>query len=232
MWSIIRTYLKDFLNLFYPSICCACGNHLYDGEECICIACRMSMPYTNDEQIKRNTTYKVFEGRVRVEAASSLFYFKKKSRVQNVLHYLKYKSHEELGNVLGSMHAEQLSKSDLFAELDVVIPVPLHPNKLKKRGYNQAALLAKGYSEMLNIILDEQSLIRIEDTSTQTRKNRYERYENMNEMFRCVDEKNIRDKNILLIDDVITTGSTLESCALELLKAGCKKVYIASVAIA
>ncbi len=232
MWSIIYTYLKDFFNLFYPSICCACGNHLYDGEECICIACRMSMPYTNDEQIKRNTTYKVFEGRVRVEAASSLFYFKKKSRVQNVLHYLKYKNHEELGIVLGSMHAEQLSKSDLFTELDVVIPVPLHPNKLKKRGYNQAALLAKGYSEMLNIILDEQSLIRIEDTSTQTRKNRYERYENMNEMFRCVDEKNIRDKNILLIDDVITTGSTLESCAVELLKAGCKKVYIASVAIA
>jgi ComF family protein len=192
----------------------------------------MSMPYTNDEQIKRNATYKVFDGRVRVEAASSLFFFKKKSRVQNVLHYLKYKNHEELGLVLGSMHAEQLSKSDLFAEVDVVIPVPLHPNKFKKRGYNQAALLAKGYSEVFHALLDEQSLIRTEDTSTQTRKNRYERYENMNQMFKCIDEHNIRGKNILLIDDVITTGSTVESCALELLKAGCKKVYIASVAIA
>ena len=192
----------------------------------------MSMPHTNDEQIKRNSTYKVFEGRVRLEAASSLFYFKKKSRVQNVLHYLKYKNHEELGLVLGSMHAEQLSKSELFKEVDLVIPVPLHPNKFKKRGYNQAALLAKGYSEVLDVAIDEISLIRIEDTSTQTRKNRYERYENMNLVFKCIDDKKIKDKNILLIDDVITTGSTLESCSAELLKAGCKKVYIASVAIA
>jgi ComF family protein len=232
MWSIIYTYLKDFFNLFYPSICCACGNHLYDGEERICIACRMSMPYTNDEQIKRNATYKVFEGRVRVEAASSLFYFKKKSKVQNVLHYLKYKNHEELGIVLGSMHAEQLSKSELFKEVDLVIPVPLHPNKFKKRGYNQAALLAKGYSQVLNAMLDEQTLIRVEDTSTQTRKNRYERYENMNEMFKCMDVQMLSGKNILLIDDVITTGSTIESCASELLKAGCNKVYVASIALA
>ena len=120
----------------------------------------------------------------------------------------------------------------MFKEVDLVIPVPLHPNKFKKRGYNQAALLAKGYSEVLDAALDELSLIRIEDTSTQTRKNRYERYENMNLVFKCIDEKRIMDKNILLIDDVITTGSTLESCSAELLKAGCKKVYIASVAIA
>ncbi len=225
-------FLFDFFHLFYPSICCACGNHLYDGEQCICVSCHVSLPYTNDELVLRNNTFKVFEGRVKIEAASSLLYFKKKSRVQNLLHYLKYKNHEELGSLLGAMHANLLLKSELFANIDYVVPVPLHPHKFKKRGYNQALLIAKGYAEILNVIVVEHILIRKVDTSSQTKKSRYQRYENMAEVFRCIENDLMKGKSVLLVDDVITTGSTLESCAMELIKAGCSKVYIASIALA
>lgn len=175
---------------------------------------------------------KFFAGRAKIGAASSLFYFKKKSRVQNLLHYLKYKNHEELGLVLGRMHAQQLSMSDLFSGIDMVIPVPLHRHKFKKRGYNQAALLARGYAEELNALCVEEVLVRLMDTSSQTRKNRFERYENMEGVFSCNLLEIIQGKKVLLIDDVITTGSTLESCINELLKSGCKEVLVASIAIA
>ncbi len=232
MWNSIKQYLKDFYNLFYPSICYACGNHLYEGEEHICIACRMSLPYTFDENTRYNKSTKVFDGRVRIKGASSLFYFKKKSKVQNLLHYLKYKGSEEVGLVLGSIHGEQLKNSLLFKEIQLIIPVPLHPFKLKKRGYNQSVLLAKGYAEVMGIKYADDILIRIKDTSTQTRKSRYERYENMSNVFECINDNQIINKNVLLIDDVITTGSTLEACAEVLIKSGCSGVWIASVAIA
>lgn len=205
---------------------------MYDGEEHICVACRMTLPYTFDENERINKCTKVFNGRVRINGASALFYFKKKSKVQNLLHYLKYKGSEEVGLVLGSIHGEQLKNSFLFQELHLIVPVPLHPKKLKKRGYNQSALLAKGYADVMGIVYNEDVLIRVKDTSTQTRKSRYERYENMSNVFECKNNEQIIGKNILLIDDVITTGSTLEACAEVLIKAGCSGVWIASVAIA
>lgn len=232
MWKSIYNYIADFLGLLYPSICCACGNHLYDGEECICISCRISLPYTNDECDKWNKTYKVFSGRVKLQAASSLFYFKKKSRVQNILHQLKYKGHDELGVVLGVMHSEQLKKSEFFKGIDVVIPVPLHPLKLKSRGYNQAEYLAVGYSEGLGVPYYNDILLRVVNTSTQTKKSRYHRYENMKSVFECKNADKIKSKNVLLVDDVITTGSTIESCVSILLEAGCEKVCVVSTAIA
>jgi len=232
MWNTILAFIKDFINILYPSICYACGNHLYEGEEHICITCRMSLPYTFDEHNKYNQTYKVFKGRIPIRSASSLLYFKKKSKVQNLLHYLKYKGSEELGIVLGKFHGDMLSQSELFSEIDMIIPVPLHPTKKKKRGYNQAQLLAKGYSEAMGVELNEKVLIRINDTSTQTKKSRYQRYENMSGVFQCLNVELISGKNILLIDDVITTGSTLEACAETLIKSGCSGVWIASAAIA
>lgn len=232
MWNTIITFLKDFIHLLYPSICYACGNHLYDGEEYICIACRMSMPYTFDEKLKHNQTSRVFDGRVKIQSASSLFHFKKKSRAQNLLHCLKYKGNEDLGVELGKIHGDMLSQSELFSNIDIIIPVPLHPKKLRKRGYNQSQLLAKGYAEALAIELNEKALVRAKDTETQTKKSRYQRYENMDGVFQCVNTDLICNKNILLIDDVITTGSTLEACAEVLIKSGCSGVWIASAAIA
>lgn len=232
MLKSLLIYLENFFRLFYPSICCACGNHLYEGEECICVSCRMSMPYTFDENLHENSTYKVFLGRVRIKAASSLFYFKKKSRVQNLLHQLKYKNHEELGKELGKMHSYQMINSELFNALDYVVPVPLHPEKFKKRGYNQATLIAIGYAEGLNIDLREDLLKRKINTNTQTNKTRFERYENMESVFECSDFASVIGKNILLVDDVITTGSTIESCATTLINAGASNVYIASIALA
>ena len=232
MWKFILSYLKAFINLLYPSICYACGNHLYEGEEHICIDCRMTLPYTFDEKEKYNQTYKVFKGRIRLHSASSLFYFKKKSKVQHLLHYLKYSGIEDLGIELGKIHGDMIAESELFSDINLIIPVPLHPSKEKKRGYNQANLLASGYAEAMGIELNNLALVRISDTSTQTKKSRYQRYENMTGVFACVDFEAVKNKNILLIDDVITTGSTLEACAQELLDAGCARVSIASVAIA
>lgn len=232
MWKSIIKYLQDFFTLFYPNLCSACGNHLYDGEECICIACRMTLPYTLDEQLRCNNTYKLFLGKVKIEAASSLFYFKKKSRVQNLLHQLKYKNHVELGRELGNMHGHQLRESELFQNIDYVVPIPLHPDKLKLRGYNQAALIAIGYAEAMNIKYSEEILVRDKFTETQTHKSRFERYENMESVFSCGERIDVMNKSILIVDDVITTGSTIESSALTLLNAGANKIYIASIAIA
>lgn len=232
MWKRFVQYLIDFFNLLYPSLCYACGNHLYDGEEAICISCRMSLPYTFDDKLKFNTTYKVFDGRVKINGASSYLYFKKKSRVQNLLHHLKYKGAKDLGILLGKMHGDQLSCSPIFQNIDIIVPVPLHPNKLKQRGYNQSALLAEGYSNAMKINWDDSILIRSTATSSQTKKSRYQRYENMQDVFECFNLNEIRGKNVLLVDDVITTGSTLEACVETLIKYECSGVWIATIAVA
>lgn len=232
MWKRYVQFVIDFFNLLYPSLCYACGNHLYDGEEGICVSCRMSLPYTFDDQLKYNTTFKVFDGRVRIRAASSYLYFKKKNRVQNLLHHLKYKGSKKLGIMLGKMHGEQLSMSPLFNLIDIVLPVPLHPEKLKQRGYNQSSLLAEGYADAMKIKWDDAILIRKTATSTQTKKSRYQRYENMQDVFECIQANQITNKNILLVDDVITTGSTLEACVETLIKSGCSGVWIATIAVA
>lgn len=228
----IQKYLINFFQLFYPSICCGCGNHLYDGEDGICVGCRMSLPYTFDEYRWKNKTFNVFLGRVKIKAASSYLYFRKKSRVQSILHYLKYKNHQELGHILGSQHAHQLVISPFFYSIDMVMPVPMHKDKLKSRGYNQAELLARAYAEVFKIECRTDLLIRKINSHTQTKKSRYARYENMLEVFECVNPEDIVGKRILLVDDVITTGSTIEACAEVLIKHECKGVFVASIAIA
>ncbi len=192
----------------------------------------MNLPYTFDEHTLWNKTYKVFLGRVRIKAASSFLFFRKQSRVQSILHYLKYKKHDELGHLLGTLHANQLLLSSLFNTIDLVIPVPMHSDKLKSRGYNQAALLAKGYADTMQIEYREDLLIRKINSSSQTKKSRYARYENMKEVFDCTKTDKIFGKKILIVDDVITTGSTIEACAETLIKQGALEIYIASIAIA
>lgn len=229
----LLSYLNSFFELIYPSICNACGNHLYEGEKLICVECRMTLPYTNDwEENVSNTTAKLFWGRVPIKAASSYLFFRKKSGVQKILHQLKYHHHEKLGNLIGRMHASQLLEHPDFSRVHTVMPIPLHPKKFRERGYNQAELLAQGYADVFQVKLDTFTLQRGVYTSSQTRKSRYQRYENMKDVFFVKNVENVRDKNILIVDDVITTGATLEAAAQKLLDAGAAEIYIASIAVA
>lgn len=193
----------------------------------------MTLPYTNDWKVGvENYTHKLFFGRVRISAASSYLFFRKKSGVQKILHELKYRNHESLGKLMGRMHASQLIDSIEFQDIDLVMPIPLHPRKYRERGYNQAALLAEGYAGVLNATVDFKTLQRKDYTESQTRKSRYQRYQNMKGVFVLKHPEKIKDKTILLVDDVVTTGATIESSAEILLAAGAKKVLVASTAVA
>ncbi len=225
-------YLSDFFSLFYPELCQACGNALYKGEEVICLFCRHHLPYTNYHLEADNKVAKAFWGRVQIEAAASCLYFKKGTRVQHLLHQLKYKGKKEVGITLGVMYGRQLKKADVFSNIDMIVPVPLHNKKEAKRGYNQSAVFAEGLASSMGVKHAPLLLERISETETQTKKSRYNRFENMNNVFRLKDPEAVCGKHVLFVDDVITTGATLEACAQELLLVKNVRVSIATIAFA
>ena len=228
----IVDWVRCFFHLIFPEICMACGNHLFEGEEFLCTDCRMTLPYTHDQFQKEAPIEKVFYGRVRIKEASAYLIFSKKSLVQKILHSIKYKGHEEFGEFMGRLHAHQLSYSDKFQHIELCVPVPLHPKKIKIRGYNQSEAIARGMVEVLKIPLDKNTLLRSKHTESQTRKSRFSRYENMSEVFQISNIQAIENKHVLLVDDVITTGSTIESCAMVLLDNGARAVSVACIAFA
>ncbi len=233
MWMrIFFDWIRCFFSLIFPDLCRACGNHLYEGETFLCTDCRMTLPYTHDQFLKETEVERILYGRVRIHAASAYLSFSKKSLVQRILHSIKYKGQEEFGEFMGRMHAHQLSYSDKFNIVDLCIPVPLHPEKIKKRGYNQSECIARGIVEVLKIPLEKNALQRSKHTETQTRKSRFSRFENMREVFFVSNKTSIENKHVLLVDDVITTGSTIESCVMVLLENGASSVSVACIAFA
>jgi ComF family protein len=222
--------LNDFFNLIFPKLCCACNQSLLKNENIICTSCIVSLPKTNFHLDKENPVNNIFWGRVQVEMATSFYSFSKSSRVQQLLHHLKYKGVKEVGSVVGKLFGYELKQSKYFNNIQYIIPVPLHKNKIKKRGYNQSEWIAKGLSEAMNIPINLDYLYRRSDSKTQTKKSRYKRWENVEEIF-GVNGEMLDNTTILLVDDVVTTGATLEACAQELIQHGCK-VYIATIAFA
>ena len=227
-----QTYLADFVSLLFPQLCAACGETLLGGEELICTECRFSLPYTNFHLHADNIVAQQFWGRIKLEAAYALFYFIKGGKVQNLVHGLKYKGMKEIGALLGEMAGAQLVKNEVFKSVDVVVPVPLHKKRLKQRGYNQAEWFAKGMAAQLNAPLETGNLVRPAATETQTHKSRFERYGNMQEVFTVQYPEQLAGKHILLVDDVVTTGSTLEACAMQLLKIDGVRVSVAAIGYA
>lgn len=227
-----RDWWKSFEHVLFPELCHACNMLLFEGEEFICASCRMTLPYTHDQYHPHPPVEKVFAGRVPIKAASAYLQFRKKGPVQSMLHHLKYRGHHELGTLLGKMHAHQMLEKQVFNEIDICIPVPLHPKKLKSRGYNQAEAIAQGIAEVMNLPCESQSLQRATHTKSQTKKGKYARYENMREVFEVADPAKFYGKHVLLVDDVVTTGATLESCAHLLLENGAAGVSIACIAYA
>lgn len=225
------TLLNDFTSLFYPQVCYACGNSLYSNEEVICSFCRFHLPKTNfHKHGDDNPLSKTFWGRVKLENVSAYFYFSKSSKVQHLMHQFKYRGRYEIGIYLGMLYGSELQQEEAFKDIDLVIPVPLHPKKLRKRGYNQSEKFALGLRKSMDITLETSVLIRSFASETQTRKSRFSRWENVKEIFVVTDPEKIAGKHVLLVDDVITTGATMEACATHLLEVEGTRVSVASLA--
>ena len=232
----IQNYLsqigRDLLSLLFPNLCCACGVSLHRGEAHLCTRCINELPYTDHHTDPANKAAKKLWGRIQFNAAMAMLHFRKGSRVQNIIHHLKYKNNNSIGVLLGTMMAERLKLSAAFCDIDVIIPVPLHRERQRRRGYNQSQSIARGIGAALQVAVNANAIIRAVATSSQTNKTRFKRYENMKGVFKVRDESALRGKHVLLVDDVITTGATIESCANELNKFGIKKLSIAFVALA
>jgi ComF family protein len=220
------------VNLFYPMLCSGCGEFLLRNEKEICTRCQYHLPRTNHHHQPDNKVAKLFWGRVNILNATSFVHFQKGGIVQNMMHQLKYKGRKETGYQLGILFGIELLSSPLYATIDVVIPVPLHASRLAKRGYNQAEWIARGISESMNKDFGGRYLRRIRNNPTQTKKGRFERFENVQTVFEVAHPEEIIGRHVLLVDDVVTTGSTLEACANQLLEAGICRISIATLAIA
>jgi len=231
MNKLARLYI-NVVEFFFPTLCVTCSNRLVTQENFLCIDCWHDLPVTNFHFDQENKVAQLFWGRVKIENATAFFAFNKGSNYQHLIHFIKYKGLKELGFETGRRLGMALSESHLFNSVDIILPVPLHPKKQKIRGYNQSEWIAKGISESLKKPVSVDNLCRNLHTSTQTRKNRYERWENVESIFEIINPTEFTDKHILLIDDVVTTGSTLESCAFQLLQVEGVKVSIATLAYA
>lgn len=228
----LRTWGGDFLSLVYPRLCLACENPLYSHERSLCTHCVYHLPRTGYHLRVNNPVSQLFYGRVELHAAAAFFGFHKAGKVQHLIHQLKYKGAKEAGVETGLLYGAELKVSPLFGDVDVVLPVPLHRSKLRRRGYNQAACFAQGLARSMNIFLDETTLHRAAATATQTRKSRFDRWKNVEEVFALRDSAHLEEKHLLLVDDVVTTGATLEACAAQLLKIPNVRVSVAAMAAA
>ncbi len=228
----IDKMIINLLNLFFPKVCLACESHLSDNELYVCTFCRNELPVTNFHLDGDNAVAKRLYGRVNYVHATSLLWFNKKGIVQRLLHNLKYKGHEDVGTFLGKWLGEELSLTELYKDIDVVVPVPLHKTKLRKRGYNQVDKFGKEIAQALNIEYNADVLIKIKATSTQVFKDRLKRILTHESDFSISDVHTLKGKHILLVDDIITTGATLEACANELITIEGVTISVATMAIA
>jgi ComF family protein len=224
--------LNDFLALFYPRLCSGCHTALVRGEDVLCLGCLADLPKTGFEKKSDNPVAQLFWGRADIRLATSFCCFDKGGIMQHLMHQLKYKGSTDVGEKLGKLMGIDLVKSESYQEVELIIPVPLHPKRERRRGYNQSAAIGKGLSNVMGIPLVTGNLIRNHYSNSQTNKGRFERWENVKELFGVKKPELLEGKHLLLVDDVVTTGSTLEACAQVLLKIPGTRVSIATLAYA
>lgn len=223
---------NSFINLLFPNLCVACNENLVKGEHFVCLKCLNEIPKTNFHLQKENSVEQRFWGKVPIEKATSYFFFQKGSKFQHLLHELKYKNNKEIGEFLGKYSASELINHSFLQNIDLIVPVPLHPKREAKRGYNQSEWICKGISELTQKPMSARNLIRNQENTTQTKKSVFERYENTQGIFEVKNPAEFAEKHILLVDDVLTTGSTIEACMQELQKVENIKISVFTLAVA
>ncbi|MEO1257900.1 MAG: phosphoribosyltransferase family protein [Bacteroidota bacterium] len=224
--------IADFFYLLYPHLCLACGEEAPPYNADICVKCEATLPLSHFHKNKENGFTERFWGRVPIESGTGMYLFTKQSRVAHLIHNFKYKGKKEVGLILGSRYGHTLSREPHFSGIDCIVPVPLHWKKERQRGFNQSEMFGNGLAESMGIPCIKDGLERLAHTDSQTKKSRHERLDSMQGMFAVKKERRLKGKHILLVDDVLTTGATLEVCANELLKLPGTKISMATIAIA
>jgi len=224
--------INYIINLFFPKVCDGCRSLLLQNENVFCTICRHEMPLTQYHLDPKNEAIKKFYGKIDIQFAAAFLYFNKKGMVQELIHNLKYKGHQEIGTVLGSWYAEDLKELQLPIPFDVVIPVPLHKKKFKERGYNQVTTFGNAIAAGFNIPFNDNVLIRKVYTKTQSKKNLLGRSENIESIFDVEFSESNHNKHFLIVDDVFTTGATIEACSRALLKIPGAKISMICMAMA
>ena len=227
----VGTILNDFLSLIYPTFCEACERSLIKGEEIICTHCIADLPRLNYHNERDNPLYTKFRGRVPIDFASAFLMFRKKGAVQHLLHSFKYRDRPDIGVKLGKVYGNELSRSSSISAVDLIVPVPLHKARERQRGYNQSERWAAGLGEALSIPV-ENNIQRVAKTESQTKRTKLKRWENVQESFQVKFPERIIGKRILLVDDIVTTGATLEACGKRLIESGAKSISIVCIAAA
>lgn len=223
--------LSQFLNLFYPKICLCCQTHLFEDEAFICLTCRFDLPFVDNGDYKSNPTTQIFKGRIPLNYGASFLFYRQTGKTKELIHQLKYKGDQTIGTFIGNWFGRELALSKEFSLSDLIIPVPLHKSKEKKRGYNQLTTFGESLSEVLKIPFDNTILERRSFTKTQTQKKRIDRFLNTESRFVVENPQKLNDKHIILIDDVVTTGATLEACCKEIMKSENTKISIITIGI-
>lgn len=229
---MIKQYFKSFLELIYPNICIACFREKPCGQLPVCIKCFNDLPRTNFHKKEENPFTERFFGRIPLQRAAAFLFFEKDTAVQRLIHALKYDNQPRVGFILGKNYGKKLRQEGVFDDLDLIVPVPLHPEKLRRRGYNQSETFGRGLAEGLGKPFCNAVLERKKQSVSQTSMSRMERLKNVADAFHLADEKAVARKHVLLVDDVMTTGATLEACGLQLLKAPEVKLSFITLAIA
>ncbi len=227
---MVKTAIKDLLHVFFPHICTGCGSDVISSENMLCLRCMADLPITNFADQPGNPVEQKFYGRMPVRNATSSYYFAKNSILENLIYQLKYRGNKDIGFYLGKMMGEHLLQSPRFQSIDAIIPLPLNKRREKMRGYNQAAFIANGISTVWDKPVWESEVIRKVYTETQTKRDRISRWENMKNVFAIANPEMLRAKHLLLVDDVITTGASLEACGMEMLKVEGVTISVATLA--
>lgn len=228
----VSDLFQDFLSLIYPRYCMGCQDGLIKGEEILCTKCIHELPKTHYHQEAENPIFKRLYGRIPLSNALAFLLFRKGGIVQHLLHELKYNNHPEIGLIMGTIYGEELLKNGYSDQFDCVLPIPLHPIKQRRRGYNQSEEFAIGLANKLGAKHISNAVIRVTKTETQTQKSKLKRWENVKQVFKVVNREAIEGKRVLLVDDVITTGATVEACGQALLDSGCSTLSVAGIAYA
>lgn len=231
-WQPLRQPAAALLHLAFPHLCAGCGSDVLPDQQLLCASCIDAMPHTLFEHHPDNPAASIFYGRLEVTHATAQYFFTKGALMQELMHQLKYKGNKELGFALGKMMGRQLAEASRFANVDALVPLPLYPEKEHLRGYNQAAVLCAGMAETFCKPVLKQAVIRTHHTQSQTKKNRVERWQNMEGRFLVPSPEALAGKHLLLVDDVVTTGATLEACGRELLQAPHTRLSIATLCFA